>query len=365
MKTADAFYLKQIAYTFIVPAVVTICLVGWYCVWVCCAERKGYKKIQIKDYLILTIVLMLFLCYPMLVRLCLSMLQCPYINDTHYLMADLEEPCFVGRHVDYVLLLTVPQIILYVIGLPAISAYILLGQDQRKIWTSYSFRMRFGLLYMGYRKERYWWELIIVIRKLAIVMIGIFGSLMGRVDLQAYVALLVIFFSIVVHLVGKPFDTHQQHTNLLYILEFLGLSVCWGSFWAGLIFFLGPSVIKPEAVVVMTGVIWVTNVGYLFFAIKCYVIEFIKDRRKKRETKKKQTMSKEEFAKIIKSNKILQKLSKLRVHPVNSLKLIDVGSDDESEKKEDVLSASDGVNIVNVGEELQYQALHLPSTNEQ
>jgi hypothetical protein len=220
---------------------------------------------------------MLFLCYPMLVRLCLSTLQCPYVNGKSYLMADLEEPCFEGRHVYYLLAITLPQLILYVVGLPAVSAFIILREPKRRLWNSYSFRMRYGLLYMGYRKERYWWELVIVVRKVTIVMIGTFGTLMGRVDLQAYVALLVVFFSIVVHLVGKPFDTHQKDTKLLYVLEFLGLSVCWGTFWGGLIFYLGPSVVPEWAKVTMTCVIWIINVGFLSYALKSYIHEFIRD----------------------------------------------------------------------------------------
>merc|ERR1719183_3304279 len=177
--------------------------------------------------MILTVVLMLFLCYPMVVRLSLSTLQCPTVGDRMYLMADLEEPCFVGRHSEYIFFLTIPQLILYVFGLPIAAGSVILRTKAHRRWTSFSFRMRYGLLFMGYRRERYWWELVIVVRKVTIVMIGTFGTLMGRVDLQAYVALLVVFFSIVVHLVGKPFDTHQKDTKLLYVLEFLGLSVCW------------------------------------------------------------------------------------------------------------------------------------------
>ena len=58
---------------------------------------------------------MLFLFYPMLVKLTLSMLKCPSIGHEGkmYLMADLQEPCFVGRHKYYTLLLTIPQLICY------------------------------------------------------------------------------------------------------------------------------------------------------------------------------------------------------------------------------------------------------------
>ena len=54
------------------------------------------------------------------------MLRCPKINKVMYLMASLQEQCFVGRHVSHVFMLTIPQILLYVIGLPIIGTIHLL-----------------------------------------------------------------------------------------------------------------------------------------------------------------------------------------------------------------------------------------------
>jgi len=88
MRTADAFYLKQIAYTFSVPVVVVACILVWLFLGCCCTKRMKLNKEKIKDYTILSIVLMLFLCYPMLVRLSLSMLKCPKVGQKAYLMAE-------------------------------------------------------------------------------------------------------------------------------------------------------------------------------------------------------------------------------------------------------------------------------------
>ena len=78
-------------------------------------------------------------------------------------MADLEELCFEGRHAYYLILLTLPQIILVVVGLPMLSLFIVLRNTHHA--KKYSFRIRYGLLYLGYRENREWWELIVVLRK--------------------------------------------------------------------------------------------------------------------------------------------------------------------------------------------------------
>ena len=76
--------------------------------------------------------------------------------------------------------------------------------------------MRYGLLYLGYRENREWWEAMIAARKVFIVGIGTFGTALGLVDLQAFMALLVVFFSIIVHLSFKPFDVGKAKYQLLH-----------------------------------------------------------------------------------------------------------------------------------------------------
>ena len=115
----------------------------------------------------------------------------------------LQEPCFKindngtpGRHLAWLLLLTLPQLFLYVLGLPLLSAVVILrnkdhlhedkslGHKHPENIRSEKIRLRFGLLYMGYRPGREWWELVVALRKVAIVAIGTFGTLLGVVDLQ-------------------------------------------------------------------------------------------------------------------------------------------------------------------------------------
>ena len=50
---------------------------------------------------------------------------------------------------------------------------------------------------------------------------------------------LVVFCSIAVHLMGKPFDMTRANTRLLHNLELAALCICWLTFWGGLLFFLG------------------------------------------------------------------------------------------------------------------------------
>ena len=99
--------------------------------------------------------------------------------------------------------LTVPQILLYIIGLP-LSVFVLLRRWKARIHHDASFRMRFGFLYSGFRRE--WWESIIASRKVAVVLIRTFGTLLNSVYMQAFLAILVVFVSFF-------FTCHASHST--------------------------------------------------------------------------------------------------------------------------------------------------------
>ena len=78
--------------------------------------------------------------------------------DNLWLSADLNEKCFVGRHLAYFVFLVLPQLILYVFGLPFISLYFLKRNVKKLYQNDEIVLFRYGLLYAGYRHDRYYWE---------------------------------------------------------------------------------------------------------------------------------------------------------------------------------------------------------------
>ena len=208
------------------------------------------------------------------------MLRCPKIGTKFYLMASLQEECFTGRHFRYVMMLTIPQIILCVLGLPIIgTVHLLRNKDLLK---DKQFQTRYGLLYVGYRPKRAWWELVVAFRKVAVVAVGTFGTLLGVVDVQAHLALLVVFLSIVAHLIGQPFDMERKNTKLLHNLELAALSICWLTFWGGLLFFLGheqEGSVADEVKIFVTVIIVGGNVCFLIGSICLFAKEYRHDKK--------------------------------------------------------------------------------------
>ncbi len=136
---------------------------------------------------------------------------------------------------------------------------------------------------LRYRRERAWWEVVVALRKIAVVTIGTFGALLGVVDLQAFLALLIVFISIVTHLLGKPFDQGTPALKRLHDLEFVALCVCWCTFWGGLIFFLGrekAGSVPEWCMQGMSVLLVMTNLGFLLASGAMFVRAYLQDRRK-------------------------------------------------------------------------------------
>ena len=307
MRTSDAFYLKQMAYTFAVPCLVVLIVLCWLLIaagnflWNKCgcagARSFKFKRGQVNDYMTLSIVLMLFLAFPMLTRLCLGMLKCPTMgiggkDKRSYLFADLQEPCFEGRHLNYVFMLTVPQLLLNVIGLPVAAAIIVLRNKKRL--HEKSFYTRYGLLYMGYRPGREWWELVIAMRKVAVVSVGTFGTMLGVVDLQAFLALGIVFVSILVHLAGQPFNVQNVNSKRLHDLEFVALNMSFFTFWGGLLFFLGHEKRGSVSsnVQMMTSFLMIaSNTLFLVVSLFLFIKTYLYDRKFAKQRKRTKTFN--------------------------------------------------------------------------
>ena len=274
--------MKQYFFSGVMPFLAIVIIICWRLLYYCGKNRffKTWTKNKLNDYTILSLVLMSFLFYPMLTRLALSMLKCPWVGGKMWLMADLQEPCFEGRHLNYVITLTIPQLLLYVIGLPLTAVVIIIRNSHRLL--DKRFYTRYGLLYLGYRDERAWWEGIIAIRKVAIVSISTFGTLLGVVDLQIHLCLLVVFLSIVAHLAVQPFDILRQNTRMLHNLEFTCLVVCFLTYWGGLFFFLGHEkvgTVNPSVLVFFSISLVLANFCLLMVSAFIFFREWMKDKK--------------------------------------------------------------------------------------
>jgi hypothetical protein len=118
-------------------------------------------------------------------------------------------------------------LILYVIGLP-LAGFITLRRVDRSTPES---QLRLGILYDGYNKDHWWWEITVVLRKVAIIVIS---SWIGKTQ-QVLCVLFVVAMVMFLTSISSPFNDQR-----LLHLELASLSLCFFTFWTGSMLLVDP-----------------------------------------------------------------------------------------------------------------------------
>merc|ERR1711871_273885 len=157
-----------------------------------------------KDGSVATIVFLVYLLYPTLCRQAFALLICEQVGDRMYMSMDLQEECFaVGKpHLTYFLLCTIPQILLHVIGIPALGLRAAYRGKSVRVKMRYSISLfRYGMLYSAYNKDRWYWGAIIAFRKAGIAFIT---SFLSNPSLEVHWAILFLVSSLMANVAGQP-----------------------------------------------------------------------------------------------------------------------------------------------------------------
>ena len=149
------------------------------------------------------------------------------------------------------------QILLYAIGLPL--AVLLFLRRHRDELDKPVVRFRYGLFFAGFREDKYYWEVVVAMRKESTVILAIFGSQLG-VAMLAHVALLVFMVQMLIQLVGNPYDPQR---NKLQILDVMSICICWGTMWSGFFFYTPRPPSQKPALEALTMLVVLANALYM------------------------------------------------------------------------------------------------------
>ena len=173
-----------------------------------------------KDEIISAIVLLWYLMFPSFIQLFANLISCTeMIGEERYSKVDLEITCWKDQHL--VVFCTVGMItLLYIVGLPSYGLYIL-HKTNRELPVT---RLKYGMLYDGYNDAYYYWEVTVIMRKIAIIAIGTFVA----ENQQIYCVLFVLTLLIFLTSYYQPFLSKK-----LLHLELGSLLLAVFTFWIG------------------------------------------------------------------------------------------------------------------------------------
>ena len=110
--------------------------------------------------------------HPSLVKVVLAFFKCstPILGST-YLLSDVDVQCRGPSHTSMLIFLAIPGFFFYIIGIPLIAGFFLF--INRHTLQAQETRETFGFLYSGYESAYYGWELVIILRLVAMATVSV------------------------------------------------------------------------------------------------------------------------------------------------------------------------------------------------
>lgn len=90
--------------------------------------------------------------------------------------------------------------------------------------------MKFGYLIIGYKKQIFFWETLIIMRKVLLIMLVVFLTVVSP-ETQALAGLLCLIISMILHVKYEPYASHRLNKMEHYSLQVTSLTIYAGMFY--------------------------------------------------------------------------------------------------------------------------------------
>jgi hypothetical protein len=247
-KDIAVFYQKVL----IVGSLPIVILVLTTLFWGSVAIYRGSSSV-LRNQMVTTLIVLFFLVHPSIVQTMFKSFSCMEIDPGEsWLLEDLSLQCWEGDHSLYSIAVGLPGLIVWGMGIPAAALGLLIRRRYRL--RSMEVKTKFGFLYIGYTNANFYWEFVILYRKIAIAFASVFLSSVS-VSVQALVVMLIILVAFNLQVRFMPYENTELNQ-----MEIKAILVAGVTIYSGL-FFLTDDLSEP-AKVALFGLILTSNIYF-------------------------------------------------------------------------------------------------------
>ena len=152
-------------------------------VWAIILKRRGQSE-KLQTRFISTYIILLFLTHPSVTQIMIDAFNCQDYDGDSRMKKDLTIICGKGLHYYMSFFVAGPLIVIWGLGIPA-SVFVLLRREKDRLDTL-AVKEKFGFLFGGYKKTSYFWEIVIMYRKIIMIFISVFLNTIGLVVQVSY-----------------------------------------------------------------------------------------------------------------------------------------------------------------------------------
>lgn len=183
---------------------------------------NNYQRVK-KPY-ITSLVVVFFVLHPGVSNNALSIFSCYQIESGEYWNTNsFDIQCYTTDYSKRYYGLFAFTIIFWAVGMPGV-AYLMLRKNKSKLEEP-STKAKYGFLYQGYQSDRFYWEFIIMLRKILIISVTLLLRI-STVSLQLIFVLIILTGALVLNLYYKPFELYELNRteNFSIILSIICFS---------------------------------------------------------------------------------------------------------------------------------------------
>lgn len=220
----QGYYRKLIVLAMLLPALVGVSCCLWLLVAFCKRSISAVRNEMTASGIIL-----FFMTYPSVMRVLLGALHCEEILPGKYWVVGLDLLCWQSDHLKYALGLVLPCLLIWGVAVPA--GVLLFLMRRRDHINEADDNIRYGFLVRGYREGLFYWEYVVIYRKLLVIVFIVFFSQVS-LFLQVLSTLGLLLGSIVLQQYLRPYSQPALNS-----LEFRSLLVTTITLYSGLFFY--------------------------------------------------------------------------------------------------------------------------------
>mmetsp|Transcript_20345 Transcript_20345/g.38018 ORF Transcript_20345/g.38018 Transcript_20345/m.38018 type:complete len:446 (-) Transcript_20345:33-1370(-) len=181
-----------------------------------------------KQY-VATVVILFFMIHPNILRSNFAFFSCSEIEPEEYwLNENLDIRCFDDTHKENALTVVLPSLLLWGVFTPFIILIHLLRKQH--YMGDILMKLRFGFLYNGFKKSKFYWEFVIMYRKILVICCVVFiGNRL--IPIQALTVILLLLNFLIVQYLTRPYANSQLNEMELRAIMTATVTIYCGLFY--------------------------------------------------------------------------------------------------------------------------------------
>jgi hypothetical protein len=220
----EVYYDRLVFFTVLPLIISSVVLAFWLTVY-----YFNRRKSIIYKELVATAVVLFFLVHPSLVKEYFAFFSCRLLDGSDlWLTSNLDIKCWEGKHLSYAFSVALPAILVWGLGVPSFILAVLF--KRRRSLGTLSMKCRFGFFYNGFKKTHFYWEFLILYRKILIICLAVFVGNQS-IPIQTLSIMLIILIFLALQFWQQPYTSTALNTMELKAIFVSGITIYCGLYY--------------------------------------------------------------------------------------------------------------------------------------